>query len=66
MEDINAKRLDALEWAMGKGLAICEDYRGGFRASAEFDEDKSFAKAETLRALADELGRIKARMEGKL
>lgn len=58
-------RVQALEWALGAGLAITESYRGGFVASAEFDEDKVFERGETLADLADELARIRERMEAK-
>ena len=66
MEDINAKRLEALEWAMSKGLAIMESYKGGFGAVADLDQSRHWAHKPRLAALADELARIKERMEANL
>lgn len=62
---INAERLEALEWAMRNGLAITESYKGGFGAVSDLDQNSHWAHKPTLADLADELIRIRERMEAK-
>lgn len=64
MEDINAKRLEAIEWAIEAGHVITQDHRGFFIATGDEDSEP-FAKHGSLRGLADELGRIRERIERK-
>lgn len=64
MKDVNRKRLEALEWAMEAGYVIAQDDQGFFIATGCIDEEP-FSKTGSLRTLAGELARLKARMEAK-
>lgn len=64
MKDINAERLEALEWAVWVGYVIMD--RDGFFVATSNDETKPRLGGKgSLRALADELAQMRARVEGK-
>lgn len=65
MRDINAERLETLQWAMQQGFLVGQRHGNGFSALIGIDDDRTFAWGESLAALADQLGRIRARMEAK-
>ena len=65
MKDLNAERLEAMEWAMREGFLLGQRHGHGFSALTGIDEDRTFAWGESLPTLADQLVRIRERMEAR-